>query len=464
MPTIRCNESIKEEVWLGLIVCASFLINLLLGNFSPQLVPDSGDYLQAPYWPDAFDYYRLPAYRFFIEFFSLGEKFHQPIPLIQYLFLILSTATLYFSCKKYSKSRILAYSLSAPLLFNNVVLLYLNDIHPELLAMVGVIFSLAAILLVASTNKKWPYLLYFFSCLLASFLKPSFQIMVLVWPIILTILIRISSKKSFEIKKILIVFILGSAPIFLYSALRFSYVQSFSIVSFGGVQSSGIAVAILNSDNVSKLEAKSMELASYILGKKEILESEGILAPVPMNSKGGRSFKSTALGYYDILARNYDVGIYSVTLKTKKTYETWTNFDKRLSQFTFDVVKTNLQDYGFWLFGGLSRFVGKLIVSNVELLIFFSFFVARLVYILAKGAEYYRIATDGDSFRDLVFLILLNSIFIGAILVPSIALSFPAQRYIDGAGIWIGSIFLYLFLRTFSYRKSLNILRKNEDG
>src|SRR6185503_18398032 len=86
---------------------------------------------------------------------------------------------------------------------------------------------------------------------------------------------------------------------------------------------------------------------------------------IPRNASEERSFYSAALGYYDVLARTHDDGIYQIIAPTRQPNETWVDFNRRLTRFDLAVVRASPGRYAAWIVGAATRVAGRSIVTNL---------------------------------------------------------------------------------------------------
>jgi hypothetical protein len=423
----------------------SAILAFALGHFRPQVVPDTGGYFFSFVFPDIFSQRRTPFYALFVAILGGESSGFALVPAAQAAILGFATLVFYRAVRAWHDDGLPALALTLPLLFGNPVLLYLNSIHPEILAIACVLLALAALVRL-SDGASWRWQLMFGGSLgFGYLLKPAFVFFIPVLPVLYFLLLRLRGRSGIgaSLRRAALLAVVGAVPFVGYAGLRAATVGDFNIVSFGGFNSSGMSGLMLTTDTPPKLRPEHRDLAKVILAERERLAAEGAMLPIPRNSEGVRSFISTAVGYFDILARSYDNVSYEIVLPRKGEDENWVAFNRRLQAFTVDVIKAELRNYLAWIIGAGTRIVGLMTITNMAFMLVCGILVLVLLIPVMRASVG---MTYIDS-RALTFLVLVVGAYILANCLPMMLLAFPARRYVETAGLLLPALPLFVLLR-----------------
>jgi len=422
----------KNSIFFSVIFI--ILIHFFLGNFDYKVVPDTQSYIDATIINDANNSKRTPIFGLFLK--ALPSQY-QYLPIFHFSFLF---ASIYFFCKtlnllgfssKFNLFVFIVFGLS------NISLFYMPYVHPEIIANSLLLFGISIALRYANKERIsfLQILVFGFFELIIILFKPSFILCILLLPLIYFFSKRAingfdSNKKIF--KNTIILIFSGIVFFVSYSALRYTVHNDFHIVSYGGYNIVGLSATLLEKDTIPKLQPNHQELAERIVEKKEQFFRDKKLVNYHGMSSVLSSKDSMLIGYFDIAARNYDVlsDIGKLSLQT----DSWVEFNSKMQSFSIDVIFSEPLSYSLYVVGALSRFVGKSLVTNFSFLFFLSIFV--IYFILKKSIT---LKTEKENFEYYI-LILIALFFFFINLVPSIIVSFPAQRYIDAGGFGLGLI------------------------
>jgi hypothetical protein len=228
-----------------------------------------------------------------------------------------------------------------------------------------------------------------------------------------------------------------AAPFLLIATLRLAVVGDFNIVSFGGFQMSGMAALMLTPDTIPRLPAALRPAATDIIARRDALIASGDALAIPKNAAGIRSFPSAAAGYFDLLARTYDDVLYGAVRPGQQPGESWVAFNARLQRLAVATVLAEPVDYAAWVAGALARLLGRLALFNPGMI---------LGYALIMGGLLRRPPSPPRP-GEVRLLLTLAGIHTAAASVLTVLVTFPAARYIDGAGMMLAALPLYAGLR-----------------
>jgi hypothetical protein len=267
---------------------------------------------------------------------------------------------------------------------------------------------------------------------LAWALRPSLLPFAVLAPLLLVML---PGPRAGRVRRACVLLVLCLLPVLSLSAVRAVRYGAFNVLSFGGFQMSGIAASMLTPELAARLPPAQRPLASAVLARRDALVASGAAMPVPENADGRRSFVSAAVGYFDIFARSYDIVLWNGVGTLRDPAESWPDFDRRLQALSLATFRAAPVDYAAWIAGATARLAGHAIVLNAPML------AAGGLLVLLAGLDLLRgrappppaAPTDRAILAALAALQLLGS---G---VPAVLISFPAQRYIESAALFLAA-------------------------
>lgn len=417
----------------------------LTGRFAPEVVPDTQSYLVPFAWPQMLSEPRTPFYAFFIAVFGGMQNNFVLLPAMQALVLALATLSLYQAAFTWGVDGKAALALTLPIPFSNAALLFLNTVHPEILAIACVLSALAAVISFSAKPRLGSAILCGTGLCFGYLLKPAFVFFIPVVPTLYFLLAQLhgSANLSQSLRLTFVVLCVAVVPFLAYSGLRASQTGDFNIVSFGGVASVGMSGLMLTPATIEKLSREHRELAQTILAERKRLAQSGVMLPIPLNSQNERSFVSAALGYFDVLARSYDNIVYDVVVPQRSPEEGWVSFNARLQAFTVEVIKAEPLSYAAWVVGAATRLVGLITIANASFIVAFLLLTGLFFFTVVRG----QTGESRAPLRDTYFLLLVVGAYTFANSVPMLLLTFPARRYVDTAGLLLAALPLLGVLR-----------------
>jgi hypothetical protein len=448
-----------KTTWLCFLtfITLVLVVFFVIGKFEPNNVFDTVGYIKSAEseWPTMLEMPRAPFFGIFLNLFDTYEGIRPALdgaertlwenendrflyyPIFVILIYFISAALLFYAFSAYGLSVKAASSISFGLIISNSLILYGNILHPELLSISLIILSIAGTVLLSSEKKSLITLILTALCVVFAYLiKPAFITFIVFIPLIYFIL---NYRYKGRFRQSLILFLLCLFPFLLVSSLRYYILGDFNIVSFGGFQMTGIAALMLDSSIIPNLPDELIDVANNILDKKKALIENSNLIALPKNSSGEVSFISVALGYYDILARNYDAVIYGIMGDLKMPTESWVEFNSRMQNFTIQVISSQPVYYICWIIGATARFLGRSIVMNLPLML--SVIGLFLVLLVKPLPKIINLTFTRD---EMICLILIPLIFAFSSGFLSILVSFPAARYIDSSNVMLSGIIIFL--------------------
>lgn len=444
-----CVQCRGGQGLLLVVIVVAAVMHLLLGNFYPRMVPDTSGYLNVETWEQIFSGTRTPFYGWLaLVLESLTGDF-RTLPWLQYFSLSSAMLLLYHGALRYGLSVSAALALALPLPFSNAALLFMNWIHPEILAISFLLMALACSLVIASSPDHIGWYLGFTGALgLSYLLKPGFLLFIALLPPLVMLLGFHASSGTWKaiVKRAVIVCLIGALPFMVYSSARYAAVDHFHIVAFGGQTGTGLTGQIMNVGTIEKLPEEFHDSARRFFNERERLEDKKIIIPLPINSTQGEPvYWSAVLGYFDIFARNFD------HVRRALFHELWeeglsrVEADERARAFNKAVKAAEPVNYFLYIIGASIRFIGLLIAANAT-------FVAALLFLIAvlttRSLRGWRGLDSDRAGRAIIHngvpILLIMLTYVIASYLPSVAIAFPARRYVDTAGILMASLPLYL--------------------
>jgi len=432
---------------------AAFLFHYGLGNLNYSVVPDTASYLQS-YKNETTNFSgpRVPLYGFFLK---ILEDRYSIIPYINFLLLMLAAYSIYKAAETFGMSREAGIAMSILIPFSMPAVFYLSYVHPEIPALSFLLMHVARVLILSS-RQRWNIFDVFLLMILAGlsyFLKPSNLMSLMLIPYLIPLFSII--KDDFSYKKIAVrmstYLIIVSFPFLLYSGARWAHDEGFNLVSYAGYNSVGMSSQLLEREEQTwTFSDTSKDYGKYLLSEKERLITSGVILGVPLNSTDRqRVLHSSLLGYFDIHARDFDQYLSIASRYKKERGLSWSEFDRRMQKFSFEVVSSLPFNYLAYVGGATIRYIGLLIGSNPILLVlgFISFMLSVRGFSTYKCALLCRV--------DQTVIIAVTLLFVFVNMLPSILISFPAKRYVDVGGIFIHSLFLYYLVVNVNYHLKL---------
>ncbi len=432
---------------------AAALILLAAGRLRPDLTPDTPSYLVAWSWPQMLGQPRNPLFSWILDVVTLGSGNYAAVPVLQTGLFFFAAFHLFRACRRYGLSRAAALALTLPLVLSNLVILWNNAVHPELAAAGCLLIAIAELpARVAKEWKAWPVARFSLLLGVAYILRPTYLPFIFICPGLFLVLARLRGM-PWRCGAAGAVLLAGAAPFLLVSTLRFAALGDFNIVSYGGYQMSGMAGEMLDAEIVDRLPADLQPLGRGILAGRNSLIAAGGALPTPRNSSGQRSYMSVALGYYDLLARNYDYILYNVIGRQRGANESWVDFNRRLQRFAVATVLASPARYGAWLVGAITRAVGRMTVTNAPfmaailgLLVAYPLWLRRRLIAREEGRTEAGNHAE-PRFLDLhalIWIVALYTLGAGAL---QVLVTFPAARYLDAAGLLLPALPAYALIR-----------------
>ncbi|MGE4529282.1 MAG: hypothetical protein AB7D00_13020, partial [Rhodospirillaceae bacterium] len=430
---VICDRSARI-LWGAMLLAAAVL--LVSGRLAPQIVPDTAGYLTAGSWAERLSQSRFPLFGVLMEVFSAGGYLALPAACMAAFFA--AVAALFFALRRFGASGGAALALALPLLVCNPVLLFSGYVHPEVLSLACMLAAFACLVRFAADGGVRDLALFGLALGLSYLLKPGFLPMALIMPVAFLLMARLSGRVRL-VRGAVAVLLVGFAPFLVVGGLRWHLVRDFNIVSFGGVTLSGIAGSILTPQIAAGLPERHRALAEAILAARDRLEAERRMLPMPPNSRGERSFTSVALGYFDVLARNFDAVVYGAVLPQRGGEEGWVAFNARLQDFAVQTFRRAPAAYAAWVAGGATRAAGLMLAANAAFML--AALLLAAVAVLRVFGVHGRVRPGAAP--DWPLLAILAAAFTLGAVAPTVLLAFPARRYVDSGGILLAALPAY---------------------
>jgi hypothetical protein len=423
--------------WTGGLFVAAFGGVVAMEGVRPWLSRDTASYLVAAAAEEPFAQQRSPLYGWLVGPLLAHPAAANLLPAIQALGMALAALLLVRAVRRLGLSDAAALAVGATLAASNLFWLWVNAALPEVPAHACLIVALACVIEIAAGRAvAWRLVLVAVATALAGALRPSLLPAAVLLPLLLLLLPHTLSRR----RAMALALLLLAAGVVLpgtLSALRSVRYGSPAPVSFGGFQMSGMAALMLTPDVAARLPPAQRPTATAIIAARNALVAAGRIADLPLNSTGHHSFVTTALFYFDILARMHDTLLWDGVMAQRRPDETWPQFDRRMGDLALAVIRAAPVDYAAWVIGATARLVGHALVLNPA-------FVLPFAALLLLRAV--RPARRGDTARDLRGLIALNAVYVVVTGVPVTLATFPASRYVDSCALLLGALPIYLLL------------------
>lgn len=437
-----------ETKILAALTALSVAILAVAGRFAPQVMPDTAGYLGIHGFPDMLMQQRPPLYGWIVAALDLGRHSYVAVPAFNIATYLGAVWLLVQQLRRYGLSMAATLSVAATLLFANALLVDAPWVHPELPSITCALVAVAATVRLAYAPRcGWGWIMVCVATGLAYMLRPSFLVLMPALPTLyvgLTVLRghgpRIGPGIGSRIVRAAMIFIVAAAPFVGIASLRAATVGDPNIVSFGGFAMSGMATLMLSDDVVARLPPDVKSYAAQVLAARRAGEDSGRFIGIPRNASGERSFYSVALAYFDVLARTYDDMLYQVISPTRGANERWIDFNRRLTHFSFAVVRATPGRYAAWIVGAATRVVGRSITTNLP---------AALAVLVIAIAWPWRLLRHGQagvtavSRLDVPVMLLLAVLWLlGAGLLTILVIA-PSTRYIETSSVLVAPLLIY---------------------
>ncbi|CAH1661203.1 hypothetical protein [Chelatococcus asaccharovorans] len=440
LATVDAIRRSTPDGWLlGLLACLMLAWCVLApsGYLTTVVAPDSPGYLATVEGKEAWGQMRHPLYGAIVTL--LGGP--ASIAALQMGLLTFSVVVLFASARRAGIGGSAAFALSATAFFSQAAFLTLHLLIPEALAIAFGILALSAILYGATGSRA-----YWISLVPAAvgggaayLLRPTFLPLIAVFPALWFILALRQGAHGLVRRALLLACVLA-IPLLGNAAIRIQAVGDAHVVSFGGFQMSAMAGFMLQEDTIARLPPDIRPTARAVLAQRQKAETAGTIARTPQNALGVRSFASAALGYFDIYARSYDTFLWENIAALREPGESWVAFDRRLLHFAQAVIMAEPRSWMAWIAGASGRFVGKMMMANA------TFLLACSLLLGLAAASVVRRRHSLPANRDILSVSLIAAAWLLATAPLTVLTTFPAIRYIDTAGLFVGAIPLALCL------------------
>jgi hypothetical protein len=416
------------------VAAALLLMMAMLGMLSGGISPDTASYFITETSSNPWGEIRHPLYARLASL--LGGSAISPgyVALGQSLLHAAATLIFYLGVRAADVGRVGAFVLAIVALFSHSSLYHLRLVLPEAPAIAFLLIAFGGTLAASHPGSRFAVLLLptTIAAGIAYLLRPTMLPAIGALPALWWVFAARNGHTRRAIRTVLLALVLA-APFLLQSAFRQARVGDFNIVSFGGIQMSGMAGFMLTPEAIDQMSEPARTTARAVLTAREAGEEEGRVARTPLNSVGERSFVSAALGYFDVYARSHDDLLYGQIMRLKRPDETWVAFNKRLMSFSVATITTMPLRWMAWVVGATSRLVGRMIVTNATMLVV----LAGLFVVWVPAAM--RRTQLGCTRADLMPVCTVALAWVASTAPLVVLITFPATRYIDTAALLLAA-------------------------
>lgn len=367
---------------LGLQVILYFYMGSA-GMLEFRIVNDSRSYLLFGFddIETIFSQTRTFGYPLFLKIYAMifGENLSF-LPTIQFIVYQFSVLMLYWTFCHVGVKRGLAIAFSTPLVFALVGTTFSGTVLSELLGATSLLFVFS-IYLCALHKKtlKWLFLLSI-AVFLSYQVRPSNLFII---PLIPVVTLCFGVFKSSPRQATFILFtkmcLVVSIPFLINCGYRYAKFDSFSPVSFSGMNFIGIAASMINEGSLAKLPYDQRNLARLILSERQARNMQPYpelsSAKTIMNERSRLQLsrqqiydtsgtQSQMLKWYaehDINNWRLAIPIYIEMMSWNSDSIDWVRMDRDLSNLSFAVFKTDFGGYFKWIAFGMAAAIYKLL-------------------------------------------------------------------------------------------------------
>lgn len=433
----------RDMTWQKTYLIVSIAVLVLLtfsGLMHPWYTADTASWLAPCSGTACFASARFPLYRIIDLIITLGGRLPALLPWIQVALFLLAGFLLANASQRAGASARAAAALALAFPLSNMLLIWGRAEIPEILARAALIAALAATLDAATPPASIRATLRVGIFGTAAYLFDPAQLpFIAVLPALILWLQRRGPTARAPWRQPAFAAVMLMFPFLVIASFRLETFNSFNIVSFGGYEISGIAAEILTPATEAELPPKLRPIGAEILARKADQIRSRLIPPTPANATGHAALASEAIGYFDIFARYYDVLLREAVLPIRQAQQSWVSFNSEMQHFSLAVIYREKLIYALWIAGALARLAGRMTMLNLP----FALSSAALLLALILRRAVHRPAPPA---RDISLLTGVTASYTIGTSILGCVVAFPAQRYIDGAGLLITAWPLYACL------------------
>jgi len=262
---------------VGWLLLASVLTGLLFyqRGVSPELSPDSLDYLEFTWFPitQALQQHRTFGYPLFLEGCRLVTGDIQVIPLAQMAAMILASWVLYWGLRQASYRPSTAGWCAAVLMLGQGTFKLGTTITSDSLAISLAVASAACFLATTAPRSGTPT---WIGLVLLTFLtyqtRPAYLFLIPLWPLLGWMLdrnlLRPEAARAERWRRVVLYAAATGLPFIAFCTVRWAVVGHWGLVSFGGYNTVGVAGQFLDEELVDELPTDVRLLATEILRRR----------------------------------------------------------------------------------------------------------------------------------------------------------------------------------------------------
>ena len=269
----------SPRLWIAAQLLAIMVVGSVFGFWRVQMFPDSPDYIRASTMAlePALSQSRTLGYPMILRLVATFSPDYQAIPWVHLAMLWPAVFLLDFAVRRFGASPWQAFAVSSGFMYGAIQQLYtIPSVLTEVPATLVAGMAIACLFLIVVNPRNiggWLGLTFF---LAASYhIRPAYLFMIPSVPCLGIVLVRVRAKcmgEPFVWEKMLLGLLsISVLPFLAYCSLRWMVVRDFALVSFGGVQSVGLAAELLEAKMIeSDLSERFRPFAQEILkGRKE---------------------------------------------------------------------------------------------------------------------------------------------------------------------------------------------------
>jgi len=272
----------KLDLYVMILFIASFMLSVYLKYSDLQTaIPNSGDSLSYLNYPldsflNAMKSNRTFGYPVLLKFYVLltGDDLYHRLGLFQYFLYTLSVLALYFALLRLNIHRAYALVFTLPVLFVDIVFIYVGAILTDIPVMTFSIFTLSALLFTVARPNIKNFLLLGLLIFYTYNIRHAYLFWVLLAPA-LFILLRLifnyfSSDGQLLIKKTivqtLIILLVSSIPYVAFSSFRYLYVDSFGLCAITPSYGNIMVASVIMDKNSAENAPGDIKLLTGLVG------------------------------------------------------------------------------------------------------------------------------------------------------------------------------------------------------
>lgn len=262
--------------WMLLNAALALTLLQATGRFQAFEDPDTDSYRTMPLGSlrGALSHHRTIGYPLFLKGVRAVTGTDRSAPYFQFLIYFLAVAAFGLALRSVGFSPGATGAAACVLLWSHAVFDFTGFMHPDLLAVSGAIFAMAALIVALRPKASWGVWVGLAAAIFATVqIRPAYLFLPPLVPVLglalALFVFRVPLTRRSGVRLFAVLTTAAAAPLLAFCGLRWLVVGDFGLVSFGGYNLIGITAQFLDEDLLPKLSPEVRPLAAAILRRRE---------------------------------------------------------------------------------------------------------------------------------------------------------------------------------------------------